>query len=103
MSQQLTERVLACIAATQTLPPEQVTIDKSFQELGIDSMDVLEKDLKIAREFRRLDEEGMKKLVAKVKDVAGDGRHERFKSTQLFDGAYHRVQHGLTAKEVESD
>jgi hypothetical protein len=33
--------------------------------------------------------------------LAADGRHERFKSTQLFDGPYHRVQHGLTQKDVE--
>ena len=68
---------------------------------GIDSMDVLEKNLKIARAYKRLDEAGLKALVAKVKDVAGDGRHERFKSTQLFDGPYHQKQHGLTAKEVQ--
>jgi predicted aldo/keto reductase-like oxidoreductase len=69
--------------------------------VGIDSMKVLEQDLRIAREFRPLDEPGLKKLLAKVKDAAGDGRHERFKSTQFYDGAYHRVQHGLTQKEVE--
>jgi acyl carrier protein len=39
MSQQLTQRVLSTIAATQRISPERVTIDSSFQELGIDSMD----------------------------------------------------------------
>ena len=39
MSEQLTQRVLSVIAATQRISPETVTIDKSFQELGIDSMD----------------------------------------------------------------
>ena len=39
MSDQLTQRVLSTIAATQRISPEKVTIDKSFQELGIDSMD----------------------------------------------------------------
>ena len=39
MSDQLTQRVLSVIAATQRIGPETVTIDKSFQELGIDSMD----------------------------------------------------------------
>jgi acyl carrier protein len=39
MPDQLTQRVLNCIAATQRISPEKVTIDKSFQELGIDSMD----------------------------------------------------------------
>ena len=39
MPDQLTQRVLNCIAATQRISPDKVTIDKSFQELGIDSMD----------------------------------------------------------------
>jgi predicted aldo/keto reductase-like oxidoreductase len=69
--------------------------------VGIDSMKVLEQDLKIARAFKPLDESALKKLVAKVKDVAGDGRHERFKSTQFFDGPYHQRQHGLTPKDVQ--
>jgi len=69
--------------------------------VGIDSMKVLEQDLKIGRNFKQLDEEGIQKLAAKVKTVAGDGRHERFKSTQMYDGAYHRAQHGLTEKDVQ--
>jgi predicted aldo/keto reductase-like oxidoreductase len=63
--------------------------------VGIDSMRVLEQDLRIAREFKPLDEGALKALVAKVKDAAGDGRHERFKSTQVFDGPYHQKQHGF--------
>ncbi|HCC57625.1 MAG TPA: phosphopantetheine-binding protein [Solibacterales bacterium] len=39
MSDALTDRVLRVIAATQRLPMESVTPDKSFEELGIDSMD----------------------------------------------------------------
>jgi predicted aldo/keto reductase-like oxidoreductase len=68
---------------------------------GIDSMEVLKQDLEIARNFKPLSEDDMSRLREKVKDVAGDGRHERFKSTQLFDGTYHRLQHGLSQKEVE--
>src|SRR5438105_10107210 len=64
--------------------------------VGIDSMKVLEQDLKIARAFQPVKGAALEKLVAKVKDVAGDGRHERFKSTQFFDGIYHQKQHGLT-------
>ena len=68
---------------------------------GIDSMEVLKQDLSIARDFKPLDEEQRNAIRAKVKAVAGDGRHERFKSTQLFDGPYHRIQHGLTEQEVK--
>ena len=39
MSDELTQRVLHVIADTQRLPPEKVTIDKSLEELGMDSMD----------------------------------------------------------------
>jgi predicted aldo/keto reductase-like oxidoreductase len=69
--------------------------------VGIDSMKVLEQDLRIAREHKPMEESELKSLLARVKTVAGDGRHERFKSTQLFDGVYHRKQHGLTKEEVE--
>jgi aryl-alcohol dehydrogenase-like predicted oxidoreductase len=69
--------------------------------VGIDSMDVLKQDLAVARNFKLLGADELNRLRDKVKEVAGDGRHERFKSTQLFDGSYHRIQHGLTQKEVE--
>jgi acyl carrier protein len=87
MSQQLTERVLACIAATQRLPPEQVTIDKSFQELGIDSMDginilfALENEFDItipdehARQVRGVRDlvDGVAKLVAESAATKAQG------------------------------
>jgi predicted aldo/keto reductase-like oxidoreductase len=69
--------------------------------VGIDSTKVLEQDLRTARNFKPLKEGEVKKLRTKVKEVAGDGRHERFKSTQLFDGPYHRIQHKMTQKDVE--
>jgi aryl-alcohol dehydrogenase-like predicted oxidoreductase len=64
--------------------------------VGIDSMEVLRQDLATARNFKPLSKAELQKLVARVKPVAGDGRHERFKSTQFFDGPYHQKQHGLT-------
>ncbi len=36
---ELTQRVLRIIAETQRKDPAEVTIDSSFEELGIDSMD----------------------------------------------------------------
>jgi uncharacterized protein len=68
---------------------------------GIDSMDVLKQNLAIARNFKPPAETDLKKLTDRVKDVAGDGRHERFKSTQFFDGPYHQKQHGLTPQQVQ--
>ncbi|MGH9647240.1 MAG: phosphopantetheine-binding protein, partial [Bryobacteraceae bacterium] len=39
MSEDLISRVTGVIAKTQKIPPETVTIDKSFEELKIDSLD----------------------------------------------------------------
>lgn len=63
--------------------------------VGIDSMDVLKKDVAIVRNFKPVEGEELTALLAKVKPHAGDGRHERFKSTIDFDGVYHRQQHGF--------
>jgi predicted aldo/keto reductase-like oxidoreductase len=68
---------------------------------GIDSMKILEQNLAIARGFKKMSEDDLKELLAKVKPAAGDGRHERFKSTQFFDSPFHQKQHGLTKAEVE--
>ena len=68
---------------------------------GIDSMDVLKQNLAIVRKFKPLEGAEMAELLAKVKPMAGDGRHERFKSTQFFDGPYHQKQHEMTREQVE--
>lgn len=39
MPDDLTQRVINCIAETQRLAPEKVSPDSSFEELGIDSLD----------------------------------------------------------------
>jgi len=39
MSEELIQRVIAVIAAAQKLPPERVTLESTFEELGIDSLD----------------------------------------------------------------
>jgi uncharacterized protein len=69
--------------------------------VGIDSMNVLKQNLDIARRFPSINAEALAKLIERIKPVAGDGRHERFKSTQFFDGVYHRQQHHVTQQEVE--
>jgi predicted aldo/keto reductase-like oxidoreductase len=68
--------------------------------VGIDSMAVLQQDLAHARAFKPFGDDEAKQLLAKVKPHAGDGRHERFKSTQFYDGPYHQAQHGLTKENV---
>ena len=64
--------------------------------VGIDSMEVLEAGRRRSPgTSSRSQGPELEKLLAKVKPHAGDGRHERFKSTIDFDGPYHRKQHGF--------
>ena len=62
---------------------------------GIDSMDVLKQNLAVGRDFTPMVGDELARLLARVKPEAGDGRHERFKSTIDFDGPYHRKQHAF--------
>jgi acyl carrier protein len=78
MSEELIQRIRSVIANTQRIPIEKVTIDSSFQELGIDSMDgvnilfALENEFNItipdeaAKQIRSVREmmEGVEKLIA---------------------------------------
>jgi acyl carrier protein len=51
MSDELTQRVLRCIATSKRIPLETVTIDSEFQQLGIDSMDAVEILFALENEF----------------------------------------------------
>ena len=78
MSEELIQKVRSVIATAQRLPIEKVTIDSSFEELGIDSMDgvnilfALENEFNItipdeaAKQMRNVREmmEGVEKLLA---------------------------------------
>jgi acyl carrier protein len=78
MSDELTEKVLAVIASVKRIPQENVSLDSSFEQLGIDSLDGMnilfelenEFDINIpdeqSRQIRSVREmvEGIKKLVA---------------------------------------
>jgi acyl carrier protein len=88
MPDQLTQRVLSVIAATQRISPERVTMDSSFQELGIDSMDginilfALENEFDItipdeqAKQIRSIREmvEGIEKLVSESSGAKAKGQ-----------------------------
>lgn len=62
---------------------------------GIDSMEHLKQNIAVAREFKPLAGEELQTILAKAEPFAGDGRNERFKSTQDFDSGYHRKQHNF--------
>ncbi len=39
MSNDVTQRVISVIAKTQRIPPEKISPDSTFEELGLDSLD----------------------------------------------------------------
>ena len=51
MSDDLIQRVLKAIATSKRIPLETVTIDSTFEELGIDSMDAVEVLFALEGEF----------------------------------------------------
>lgn len=85
MDQDLARRVIEVIAKTQHLDAGKITLDSSYEELGIDSLDgvnilfALENELDIqipdeaAREIRgvRQTVEGVEKLLAQKATGAG--------------------------------
>jgi predicted aldo/keto reductase-like oxidoreductase len=72
-----------------------LTLSISTLSCGIDSMEGLQQDLEIGRNFRPMTESEMGELESLVYEESGDGRHEWFKSTQYYDSQYHRDQHGF--------
>ena len=62
---------------------------------GTDSFQFLQSNIEIARNFTPMSEEEIAVLEDRVRDQATDGRHEWFKSTQYYDSATHREQHGF--------
>lgn len=85
MEDELSKRVIAVMAATQHMPEEKITIDSTFQELGIDSLDginilfALESEFDVnipddaAREIKTVREmvEGVRQLVVAKQAEAG--------------------------------
>jgi aryl-alcohol dehydrogenase-like predicted oxidoreductase len=61
---------------------------------GIDSLDVLEQNLLIACNFQPMTPQEMDALRERCRQVAADGRYEKFKTTKFYDGDLGREQHG---------
>ena len=70
MSDQLTQRVLNTIAATQRISPEKVTIESSFEELGIDSMDGINILFALENEFDITIPDEQAKSIRSVRQMA---------------------------------
>ena len=51
MSDEMIRRVMACVAKSQKIPVENVTIDSAFADLGIDSLDAVNILFELENEF----------------------------------------------------
>jgi aryl-alcohol dehydrogenase-like predicted oxidoreductase len=68
---------------------------------GIDSLEVLEQNLAVARNFKPMTQEEMQNLRQRCAAAAGDGHLEMYKSTTKYDGDIGRKEHGFPpAKEM---
>ncbi len=72
-----------------------LSLPVSTQVVGINTMEQLRQDIALARGFQPMTESERKALRDRVREQAGDGRHELFKSSKQFDGPHHRKQHGF--------
>lgn len=51
MSEEIAQRVISVIAAAQKLPREEISVDSTFEELGIDSLDSVNLLFALEEEF----------------------------------------------------
>jgi len=66
---------------------------------GIDSMEVLDQNLRVAINFEPLNEAAMQSLRDQCRTVAADGHMELFKMTTKYDGKVGREQHHFPTAE----
>jgi uncharacterized protein len=66
---------------------------------GMDSVDVLRQNLRIARGFKPMNPEEMQALRQRCAIFAADGHLELYKSTVKYDGGVGREQHGYPSQE----
>ena len=59
---------------------------------GCDSMQILDQALDAARNFRRMEADAVKALLAKTAQAAMRGKFELYKTTHHFDGTYQNPQ-----------
>ncbi len=66
---------------------------------GMDSLNVLRKNLRIASQFRPMTKREMAALRRRVAEQAADGRFELYKTTATHEGEVGRAQHGFPSEE----
>jgi aryl-alcohol dehydrogenase-like predicted oxidoreductase len=61
---------------------------------GMDSLEILRQNLKVARGFEPLSDEEMRALRGRAARAAADGRFEPYKLALIFDNPQARLAHG---------
>lgn len=67
----------------------------SVQVVGLAAMDHLAEAVRIGRSFQPMTTAESRSLMERVAGIQGDGRFELFKTTNRYESAYHRAQHGF--------
>ena len=67
----------------------------AVQIVGMTSLEQVKQNVEIARNFKPMGAEEKTKILARIREIAGDGRFERFKTQLVYDGRVHREQHGF--------
>ncbi|MBL8294683.1 MAG: acyl carrier protein [Bryobacterales bacterium] len=70
MPADFTERVIQCIAKTQHLDASKITLDSTFEELGIDSLDGINILFALENEFEVNVPDDAAKQVRTIRDLA---------------------------------
>jgi aryl-alcohol dehydrogenase-like predicted oxidoreductase len=79
------------ILSSKTVTPIEclhyaLNLDTSVVITGIDSMEILAQAFEAVRTFHPMNEDEVRKILAKTKQAAGKGAFELFKTTSIYDG-----------------
>jgi aryl-alcohol dehydrogenase-like predicted oxidoreductase len=70
---------------------------------GMDSLEVLHKNLEVARNFKPMSETEMNELRSRCAETAADGRFEPYKVSLKFDNQWTRMPHGFPIDKEEKE
>lgn len=66
---------------------------------GMESMELLQKNLRIVKNFRPMTDDEKHAILIKSKPLAGDGRYEKYKTTMQFEAPPGQRAHGYMKSE----
>jgi len=94
-----------CAGDARVIDDKVVTVEECYryclsqpvstQVVGLASLEHLRGAIRMARRFKPMSDAELKAIQQRIKVPMGDGRYEQFKTTQRYDSAHHRRQHGF--------